>query len=154
MRIGTLAFTTSLLLFAASATAGEVRALGFADPATAVADRQAAMKSAGGMVQKLKGAVDSGGDVKEQAALADQLAAFAKSVPSLFPEGTAEGSKAKPEVWSDRAGFEAKAAVFADATAKLAEAAKAGDTAGFATQFGEVRKSCGGCHSSYKQPGM
>ena len=99
----------------------------------------------------MKAVIDSGADVKTQAFAARSLAAWAKAVPGMFPAGS-EGGGALPTVWSDRAGFEARAAGYAAAAGKLADAAKAGDVAAFAAAFGEVRTACSACHDSYKKP--
>ena len=57
---------------------------------------------------------------------------------------------AKPEIWSDRAGFEAKAADYAAAADRLAELAAGDDAAAFAAQLAVVRASCQSCHDGYK----
>ena len=69
----------------------------------------------------------------------------------MFPAGsTAPGSHAKAEISSDRAGFEAAAAAFAEAARLLGEAAATGDRDAFLARWTEVRGACGGCHESYK----
>ena len=57
---------------------------------------------------------------------------------------------ARPEIWSDRAGFEAKAADYAAAADRLAELAAGDDAAAFAAQWTVVRSSCQACHDGYK----
>ncbi|MBU3971233.1 MAG: cytochrome c, partial [Alphaproteobacteria bacterium] len=59
-------------------------------------------------------------------------------------------TNAKPEIWSDRAGFEAKAADYAAAADRLAELAAGDDPAAFAAQWAVVRASCQSCHDGYK----
>jgi cytochrome c556 len=149
MRIGTAALAAAALLFAgAAAHAGDG-----ADASGVIAGRQAGMLMSGGLMGGFKGAIDRGDDVKSQAFPARALATWAKAIPGMFPAGSGEGdTDALPAVWSDRAGFEAKAAAYAEAAAKLAELAKAGDKAGFAAQFQVVRGACGACHDSYKKP--
>ena len=61
----------------------------------------------------------------------------------MFPAGTnLPSSKALPAVWSDRAGFEARAAAYADAARLLAEAAQSGDRAAFLARWTAVRATC------------
>jgi cytochrome c556 len=147
MRYGLAALAAAAMVFAtAAASAG-----GKQDAANVIAGREAAMLMSGALMGSMKGAIDRGDDVKTQAFATRALVFWAKSVPGMFPAGS-EGGDALPAIWSDRAGFEAKAAAYAAAAAKLADAAKAGDKAGFATAWGEVRTTCGGCHDSYKKP--
>jgi cytochrome c556 len=79
------------------------------------------------------------------------LERWAKQLPRMFPEGSAtERSNAKPAVWTDRAGFEAKAAEYAAAAGALAAAAQAGDAAGFSAGWSTVRETCNACHQVYR----
>lgn len=123
------------------------------DHAGVVAARQAAYKLSAVDLFSIKAAIARGDDVKTLAFPATALAAWGKAIPAMFPPGSdTPQSNALPVVWSDRAGFEAAAATMSAAAAKLADLAKAGDTAGFATQFAELGKSCGGCHQKYRKP--
>jgi cytochrome c556 len=83
------------------------------------------------------------------------LAKWAKALPRMFPSGTGQGetsatSQALPLIWRDRANFDAAAANYAAATARLAALAAANDTAGFTTQLEEVNQTCGLCHARFK----
>ncbi|HEX8988422.1 MAG TPA: cytochrome c [Rhodocyclaceae bacterium] len=60
-------------------------------------------------------------------------------------------SKAKPDVWSDAAGFEAARKKFMDATDQLAAAAKAPDEKKARAAFEAVQGACQDCHKVYKQ---
>lgn len=118
-----------------------------------IAGRQAAFRMSGALFNGLRAAAAAGGDVSGQAFPARALASWAKAIPGMFPAGSdATPSGAMPAVWKDRAGFEARAADYATAAAKLAELATANDSAGFAAQVGEVGKTCGACHSDYRKP--
>ncbi len=156
MRIGTLAFAASAMLLigtAASASGGKAQAGPGLDASGAIAGRQAGMRMSGALMGAIKGGIDRGDDVKTFAFAARSLAGWAKAVPGMFPEGSGVApSNALPVVWSDRAGFEAKAAAYATEAGKLADLAKASDTAGFAAQWAVVRASCNACHDVYKKP--
>lgn len=116
-----------------------------------VAARQAGFKLMAADFVGLKAAIARGDDVKTLAFPAGAIAAWGKALPALFPAGaTTPESKALPSVWSDRAGFEAAAAKLATEAGKLAELAKAGDSAGFAAQFQAVGGACKGCHDKYR----
>jgi cytochrome c556 len=121
-------------------------------PDDIIAVRQALMDLQQGNANAMKAAVDSGADVKPLTFGAKALVASTHMIPSLFPAGTEKGHKtrAKPEIWSDRAGFE-KAAANATAQAeKLVQLADANDKAGFATQFQQLGQACGACHRPYR----
>ncbi|HEX8307392.1 MAG TPA: cytochrome c [Allosphingosinicella sp.] len=96
-------------------------------------------------------AARDGADVKRQESAAEGLANFGHSIASLFPDGSdGPGSRALPAVWTDKADFQARSKAFGDASARLGELAKAGDTAGFAAQAKVVAGGCGSCHSLYR----
>jgi cytochrome c556 len=121
-------------------------------PDEIIAERQAGFDLMQGVAAAMKAAVDAGQPVKPLAPAAKGLVAWTKVIPSAFPAGTETGhdTKAKPEIWSDAAGF-AKAAANAQAAAeKLVTLAGADDKAGFAEQFDAVGKTCGACHRAYR----
>jgi len=98
----------------------------------------------------IKGEVDR---TKDAAYHAESLDKTAKILMALFPEGTgpdAVKTDAKAEVWSDSEGFKAAVKAYSDATAQYVEVASSGDMAAIKSAFGQVGKSCGGCHDSYK----
>ena len=137
------------VLFAGAATAG------LAQGPDSVAKRAGAMKSMGGAAGAVKAAAGMG-DFATASAKAKELAATAHSLPSLFPAGTgpADGVKtrAKPEVWSDAAGFKKaadKAAADADAVVTAADSKNADAVNAALTTF---QGNCGACHNAYRGP--
>ncbi len=70
----------------------------------------------------------------------------------MFPDGTQSGhdNKARPEVWSDRGGFEKAAETFWTAADKLATLAAADDKVGFAGQYTTTTQACGACNRAYR----
>jgi cytochrome c556 len=120
-------------------------------PEQIVAARQSAYALSAGSFVAMKAAAEAGADVHGLVLPARTLARWARTLPSLFPAGTnLPSSKALPAVWSDRAGFEARAAAYATAAQALAEAAQSGDRAVFLTRWGELRTTCGACHDDYR----
>jgi cytochrome c556 len=115
-----------------------------------VAQRKDEMKKSGANLEATKKILDGNAAVGPVAPLADEMHGYFATLPTLFPAGSTENSKARPEVWSDRAGFERAAGNAAEATAKLAAAAKAGDRDAVSAAFREVGASCGGCHRNYR----
>ena len=122
-------------------------------PEQIVAGRQSAYALSAGNFVQLKAQADAGADVHTLAFPSRVLARWARTLPSLFPEGTnLPNSKALPTVWSDRAGFEVRAAAYAAAAGAMAEAAQSGDRAVFLTRWAAVRQTCSDCHDTYRRP--
>jgi cytochrome c556 len=98
---------------------------------------------------------DAATEAKSQVSAANGLATWARALPTMFPAGTGPGAvtvktRAKAEIWSDRAGFDKDAADYQAATAKLLDLAKANDMAGYKAQIVEVDKTCDACHAAYR----
>jgi cytochrome c556 len=96
------------------------------------------------------------GDIPfDQAAFArnaEILAMMATVAPAAFPPGTDKGdTRARPEIWSDAAGFRKVMENFQAETAKLEQVAKgAGSVDQVRAQFGVVTRSCSACHDNYR----
>jgi cytochrome c556 len=60
------------------------------------------------------------------------------------------GSKAKPEIWENRADFDAKLKDLLDRSATLATVAKAGDAAQSKAAFIDTANACKACHDKYR----
>ncbi|MEQ1752548.1 MAG: cytochrome c [Micropepsaceae bacterium] len=132
--------------------AGTAWAAGTMSPQQIVDDRVAGMKS---LVGNVKGAHDA----TDPAVAKDHLAkaiAFAESIPSKFPKGTGVGdagvtkSRALQDIWSKPADFKAAADALAKALKGASDAV--GDATKFEAAFGDVKKSCGGCHTPFRGP--
>jgi cytochrome c556 len=148
----------SLLLLLAAALALP----SFADTVSApsaeqiVAARQASLDMSVITFSGMQNAMKNGDEAKKVSYFAKALARWAKVLPTLFPPGTGAGQQplptaALPDVWSNRAEFEQRAADYAAATDKLSALAQANDTAGFTAQLPEVKKACDACHKDFKQ---
>ena len=107
--------------------------------------RQGAMMLSGVAMASIKGAIDAGQPLASQRFSTRSLARWAHAVPGMFPAGSGPEagvpSNARAEIWSDRAGFEARAADYAAAADRLAE---------LAAQWAVVRATCQACHDGYK----
>lgn len=121
-------------------------------PEQIIAARQGGMGLVDGIVEAMKAAVASGTDPKPFQDGAQAMAAWARLYGSLFPDGTQTGhnTKARPEIWTDRAGFEKALASFGSAADQAAAAAKAGDKTAFAAAFKQLGGTCGSCHRAFK----
>lgn len=123
-------------------------------PAEIVAARQAAFHMSGAAMGNIKGTLDRGGDPTTQAYAARGVARWARTLPTMFPESTATitPTRARPEIWNNKADFNAKAAAYAAAATQLAEAAQSGDKAAFFAGWDATRKTCAACHDLYQVP--
>jgi cytochrome c556 len=122
-------------------------------PQQIVAARQTAYHLTAVAMGSMRGAIERGGDVSGQAFAARGVARWASVLPSMFPPSTSvTPSRARPEIWSNRADFEAKAAAFAAAATRLAELAQANDKEGFAAQHRATSATCAACNELYQAP--
>jgi len=146
----TLLLAAALAAIPLAAALGQAPAAGLT-PEQIVAARQTGFAQSRGTFLALKAAADAGADVKQLSVPSRSLARWARTLPSLFPAGTElPASKALPPVWSDRAGFEARAAAYADAARLMAEAGQAGDRAAFLARWSDVAAACSACHDTYR----
>jgi cytochrome c556 len=93
------------------------------------------------------------GDVPFNAAAAQANANIIATLSTLpwaaFGAGT-ESKNAKPEIWSDAAGFKASADKYVSAAAALDAAAKTGDAAQVKTAWAALGATCSACHKAYQ----
>jgi len=123
-------------------------------PEQIVAARQSAFHLSGAAMGNMKAAIDQGRDVAGQTYAARGVARWARTLPTMFPD-SARGvtpTRARPEIFANRADFEAKAAAYAAAATRLAETAQSNDRAAFAAQFDVTRQTCAACHDLYQVP--
>jgi cytochrome c556 len=123
-------------------------------PADIIKGRQGGMMLSGATMGAIKVGIDGNTPLQNQRFNTRALSTWAHAVPGMFPEGSGPEAgvrtNAKPEIWTDRAGFEAKAADYAAAADRLAELAQGEDAAAFSAQWTVVRASCQSCHDGYK----
>jgi len=88
---------------------------------------------------------------KEEAEHDADLLVAASTVPRrFFPEGSDKDTKAKPEIWQNRADFDSKMDHMVAEAAKLPQIVRAGDMAAFKKQVGETGQACKACHDKYR----
>ena len=89
-------------------------------------------------------------DVAGIPAKSQQAVAALQKFGTLFPTGTGReavpDTRAKPEVWSQRANFDAALTKLITETQKLGDVAKTGGVDAVKTQYAVVAEACGGCH--------
>ena len=121
----------------------------FVANAGVVEDRKANFKANNASMRAI-GAAIGGGDFETLTREAERIAAWAMVMPDYFPEGSGEGTSAKPAIWTDFIGFkDAAEANYYAAQELIAAAAKQdADAAGEALRA--IGGTCKGCHQKFK----
>jgi cytochrome c556 len=144
------AIAGTVLLAGAAWSAG---ALGLT-PQNTADEREKAMKT---MTGHIKVAADAATPAADAKARLGEAIKIAESIPAMFPKGTGigdpgvTGTRALQDIWKKPAEFKAAADALVVAL-KSADAALGGERAKIDAAFGEVRKSCGGCHTPFRGP--
>ena len=83
---------------------------------------------------------------------AELLARLANMPKGFFGEGTDKvgETRAKPEIWTSRADFDAKMDKMVQETARLAQTARSGDASALKKAVGDVGAACKACHDDYR----
>jgi cytochrome c556 len=119
-------------------------------PPGPIRDRVDIMEGVGKNAKAI-GAVLKRGESAEIAMPASEIAAAIGKFTKLFPEGSiGEGSRAKPEIWSDRAKFDELAGQLKSQAEALAAAAKSGGDV--KTTSSVMWKTCKACHTEFRVP--
>ena len=126
----------------------------FQKPEDAIKYRKAAFTVMGAHFGRI-GAMASGKAPFDAAAAAanDDLVSTMSRLPYAgFIEGTATGdTRAKPEIWTERAKFDAAANKMQEEVGKLNVAAKSGNLDQIKVAFGAAGQSCKACHDNYRK---
>jgi cytochrome c556 len=125
----------------------------FQKPSDAVKYRQSALSVMGTHFGRIGAMVQNRVpfDAATLAANAEIVATLSKLPFAGFLEGTGDGTKALPAIWSQRAKFDAAAEKMQAAVVDLNAAAKTGDMAKIRPAFGAVGASCKGCHDDFRE---
>jgi cytochrome c556 len=127
----------------------------FQKPEQAIKYRQSVMALQGAHFGRL-GAMVNGRvpfDAGAAQANADLVLTLSKLPFAAFGEGTdkAAPTRAKPEIWTNRADFDAKAKTYQDEVVKLQAVAKTGNLEQTKAAFNAVGDTCKGCHDKYQK---
>jgi cytochrome c556 len=84
---------------------------------------------------------------------ADFIAQIAPVPKGLFGEGTDKvgETRAKPEIWTNRADFDAKMDKMVSEVTKLPQVARNGDEATVKKAIKDIDDACNACHEDYRQ---
>ena len=142
------------LVAALSALASLPASAQFQKPEDAIKYRKAAFTVMGAHFGRI-GAMASGRapfDAAAAAANADIVSTMSRLPYAGFIEGTASGeTRAKPEIWTERAKFDAAANKMQEEVGKLNLAAKSGNLDQIKVAFGAAGQSCKACHDNYRK---
>jgi cytochrome c556 len=120
--------------------------------AEVIAERRAGLKRMGGHMEAMKPVVEAKGDVKALEPRIDDMIAFYRNLPALFPPGSGTGdTKALPAIWQDFGRFQELNLALLGQLSTLKAAAGAGDTAAFAAAYQATGPQyCGTCHRPFR----
>ena len=126
----------------------------FAKPEDAIKYRKGALTVMGAHFSRV--AAMAGGRVPYDAKAATENAAIAESMAKLpwaaFPDGSDKGeTKAKPEIWSDKARFAEAAEKMQAEMTKLNVAARVGTLDALKPAVSSVAGTCKNCHDNFRQ---
>ena len=120
--------------------------------ADAFHDRHMAMEAVGDAMKPLAAIAkkEAPFDAAVVKANATTIADHIKMASALFPAGSGGGeSRAKPEIWTDAAGFEK---AMKDAHAAAVALQSVADEAAYRPALGALGASCKSCHDKYRIP--
>jgi cytochrome c556 len=117
-----------------------------------VADRQRLMRLNGASMRDI-GDKAKAGNLEAIAVNAETIALNAQHIAVLFPPGSmSDKSKAKAEIWSQRAEFEASAKKLETLALQLKDAAAKKDAAAVQAVLPTfARDTCGACHNAFRR---
>jgi cytochrome c556 len=147
--------TAAAILLAAAAQTSHAQT----SPAQIVRQRQDAMDQMWpGYYKDIAGTLRSPSpDLALVATKAAAASAHVKQAAQLFPPGTGRDvvptTRAKPEIWTQRADFEAALTALIDATNTMGDDAKNGDLEKVKADWTAAAKACGACHGGPKKAG-
>ena len=126
----------------------------FAKPEDAIKYRKGALTVMGAHFSRV--AAMAGGRVPYDAKAAAETAAIAESMAKLpwaaFPDGSDKGeTKAKPEIWSDKARCAEAAEKMQAEMTKLNVAARVGTLDALKPAVSSVAGTCKNCHDNFRQ---
>ena len=121
----------------------------FVANAGVVEDRKANFKANNASMRAI-GAAIGAGDFGTVTREAERIAAWAMVMPDYFPEGSGEGTSAKPAIWTDFVGFKDAAEANYYAAQELIAAAAKQDTDAAGDALRAIGGTCKGCHQKFK----
>lgn len=117
------------------------------------AERRTLMRQQIQSIRAIAPVVQASGDPRTAVTPAETLLATARRKLALFPPGSdLPDDRARPEIWSSRAEFEQEGQRLISSAEQLVAAARAGESAAFATAFRAATGVCESCHDRFRLP--
>ncbi|MEO6361343.1 MAG: cytochrome c [Sphingomicrobium sp.] len=142
-----------LALAGASLIVGSTAALAAANASSVIAARKDSMKKVGAAFKLVMGQTKAGSLDANGIAAVQELKTLSAQVDGWFPPKTGpdvdSATRAKAEIWVNRADFSTKAKAFASAAGELQIAAASGGNVQAAAM--KVAGTCKACHESYRE---
>ena len=147
-------FAASFVLAAVAITLAAPAQAQFAKPEDAIKYRKSALSVMGTHFGRV--AAMANGRIPFDAGAAASNAAIAESMSKLpyfaFIDGSDKGdTKARPEIWTDRAKFNAAAEKMQGEMTKLAMVSKGGNIDAIKAQVGATGGTCKACHDDFRK---
>ncbi len=123
--------------------------------AQTVQERREGLKAMGEHLDAMAAIARAGSDPRPAAARVAAVQRFFVDFPARFPAGTQQGApgidtRARPEIWTDRANFERVAAALAPRLEALNTAAQSGNASAFGTALQATGAACIDCHRPFR----
>jgi cytochrome c556 len=119
--------------------------------AAAVEARQAGFKKMGAALKAISEQLKAESpDASTLTAPAQALVVFAEKMPHWFPAGSGAETDALPNIWTDRARFDALANDLLDEAKSLSATIAANNLAAVREQAKRTGAACSACHRSYR----
>lgn len=121
------------------------------DAASAIEARKDIFQTYRTAIRAIKPIVQSGSGYAEIIPHANAIADGASRVTAFFPEGSDQGdTKARPEIWSNKADFESLSDQLRSQALELAAAAETGEAGAVQAAFMATGQACSACHDKYR----
>ena len=126
------------------------------DKEATLKSRQDIIKAQSADLRVVKAYIDGTGDQAAALEKANDLVAVSGKFAPMFIAGTSSKdlpgkSAAKPEIWAEKAKFDAAATALHTEAEKLAAAVKSGDKTAVDAAFKAVGGACGNCHNPFRE---
>lgn len=124
-----------------------------AEPEDVIKYRRNMMKAIGAHMAAAGAIIQDKVDYKSQLPEhANAVQLLTRDIPGLFPKDSDFGdTRAKDEVWSNRAEFEKRANTVKLRTAAFAKAVKGGNPQAIAAGFKQLGEGCKSCHDDFRK---
>ncbi|MGF1642343.1 MAG: c-type cytochrome [Thiotrichales bacterium] len=147
---------SKIVLALLAVTLGSGSAVAQVKPEDAIKWRQSGYTFMAWNMARIKANVEGTYNKDEVIKAANAIQAVANSgMGALYLPGTEKGkgwkdTRVKPELFTDKEGVGKVATNFVQQANEMAKVAAAGDAEASKAQFGELGKSCKGCHDEYR----